>query len=96
MSFNIGALGIAEKPREKGSATVTKTVKAEIDALFELAKESGADTTLEEVAEKLIMLGLAAVKPKSAGNNSETPRRGPKPKETAHVKPDMHVVAQSA
>lgn len=68
MSFNIDDLGLDEKPTEKVTTKLTKTRRGEVKTLHDLTKQRQPDVTEEEIIEKLIGIGLDALKPKGSAN----------------------------
>lgn len=78
MSFNIDALGLPEKPTEKVTTKLTKTRKDEVNALVELTQQRQPDVTEDEILEKLIGLGLDALKPKGSASRQQGGAKGSK------------------
>lgn len=78
MSFNIDVLGLDEKPTEKVSAKITKTRKAELDALVKAVQQGGPDSNIteEEIIEKLIGIGLDTLKRKAPTSSGRGGRKG--------------------
>lgn len=76
MSFNTDVLGLDEKPTEKVATKITKTRKAELDALVNAVQQGRPDATEEEIIEKLIGVGLDALKRKPAASSSRGTKKG--------------------
>lgn len=75
MSFNTDVLGLDEKPTEKVATKITKTRKTELDELVKEVQEGRPDATEEEIIEKLIGVGLDALKRKPSATSSRSARK---------------------